>query len=151
MGSSCRNKKRIFDEIRKVWVAATGEEQVRQWWIRHMVCKLQYPKGAFVVEKRLKELPFSLSREAPNRRVDILVLGKGDPPFPLLLLECKEQGVIEDALNQVIGYNHFVGAPCVAVVNAAQVRFGRWDRAKNQYVFYPFLPSYQELMQWVRY
>ncbi len=153
MASSSRNRKLVFDVIRQSWVKATPEEQVRQLWIQRMVHQLEYPRELFVVEKGIKDLPFATSKEAPNRRLDILVCGKGSPPsdpfFPLLLLECKQGTLSEDALNQVIGYNHFIKAPFVAAVNLSEVQLRVYDRTENQYIFCSFLPSYKELMQWV--
>ena len=153
MASSSRNRKLVFDEIRQSWVKATPEEQIRQLWIQRMVHQLHYPRELFVVEKGLKDLPFVTSKEVPNRRLDILVFGKGTsssvPLFPLLLLECKQGALSEDALNQVIGYNHFIKAPFVAAVNLTQVQLRVYDGAKNQYIFCSVLPSYKELMQWV--
>ena len=149
MASSSLNRKLIFDEIRKSWVKATPEEQVRQQWIQRMVHLLGYPKELLVVEKGIGELPHLAATQVPNRRLDILCYGKVGSLFPLLLIECKDLPLSEGALNQVIGYNHFVKAPFVATVNLREVQLGIFDEAKNQYQFCPFLPSYKELMQWV--
>lgn len=150
MVSSSQNRKLIFDEIRKSWVKATPEEEVRQQWIQRMTQQLGYPKELLVIEKALGELPHLHSTQVPNRRLDILCYGKESSLFPLLLMECKEAPLTEDALNQVIGYNHFVKAAFVATANLTQVQVGFFDQAKNQYIFCHFLPSYKELIQWVK-
>src|SRR5579863_8219661 len=121
MGSSSLNDARIFDEIRQIWVRATPEERVRQRWIRRMTGELGYPRELLVVEKAMSELPHLALGEVPDRRLDILCYGKGIHPdyslFPLLLLECKEGPLTTSAVNQVIGYNYYVKARGVAVVN----------------------------------
>src|SRR5690242_1968972 len=125
MGLSSQNRKLVFDEIRSLWVKATPEELVRQRWIRRMVDELGFPKELIVVEKGIQELPHLAFRKAPERRLDILCYGKGeDSLFPLLLIECKEGKLSESAINQVLGYNHFVEAPFVAVVSDNEVRLG---------------------------
>jgi len=149
--SSNRGRGKIFDGMRQAWVAATPEECVRQQWLRRMVDHLGYPAGLLVVEKQLKELPHLCGAEVPDRRLDILCYGKrGDTLFPLLLLECKEGALKEDAVNQVIGYNYHVGAQFIAVVNMNGVRLGCIDFEKNEYTFCSFLPPFKELMQWVK-
>ncbi len=142
----------VFDEIRQSWVKATPEELVRQQWIKRLVHQLGFPRELLVVEKGIKELPHITSSEAPDRRLDILCYGKGitHPLFPLLLIECKDERLTEGAVNQVIGYNHHVKAHFVAVVNLDEARLGYFDGAKNQYIFCSFVPSFKELMQWVK-
>jgi len=57
---------------------------------------------------------------------------------PLLLIECKKGD--EEAEGQVMGYNHFIGAPFVAVA-----------RKGAAYLIHPerldFIPSYPQLME----
>jgi hypothetical protein len=149
MDLSSLNRKLVFDPIRQIWVKATPEEQVRQQWLKRMIFQLGYPKELLVIEKGIKELPHICAAEVPDRRLDILCYGKGGSLFPLLLMECKNKPLTEGAVNQVIGYNYYVKAPFAAAVNLDEVRLGYFDRAENRYVFCSFLPSFQELMQWV--
>ncbi len=147
------SKKLIFDEIRQDWVRATPEEIVRQQWLKRLTHQLGFPRELIAVEKKLKELPHLNCSEVPDRRLDILSYGKEAAPscslFPLLLIECKDETLSEDAVNQVIGYNHHVKAPFIAAVNLEEVHFGTFDRSENKYIFRSFLPSFKELMQWV--
>lgn len=139
--------KQIYDEIRQEWVKATPEELVRQQWIHRMVYQLGYPKELIVVEKAIGELPHLSGTDAPDRRLDILCYGKD--LLPLLLVECKADLKAEDAVNQVIGYNHHVKAHFAAAVGPDQVRLGYFDAPTNKYMFCSFLPSFKELLQWV--
>jgi hypothetical protein len=154
MGSSSPNKSLVYDQVRLSWVRATPEELVRQHWLNWMIHRLQYPKELLVVEKEIKELPHLSAISVPDRRVDILCYGKGIHPshslFPLVMIECKDGRLTDAAFDQVIGYNHFVGARFVAVVNLDEVRLGFYDAIKKKYEFNSVLPSFQELMQWVR-
>ena len=150
MVSSNRNKQLIYDEIRQCWVRATPEEKVRQRWLQTMVHRLQYPRELIVVEKKIGELPSLCSADVPDRRVDILCYRKEIHLLsPLILIECKGEPLTDAAVDQVIGYNHYVKAPFVAVVNLEQVRLGAFDVEKKKYVFSSIFPSYTELMQWI--
>lgn len=149
MGSSSPSKHQIFDEVRRRWVKATPEEQVRQQWLRWMIHKQGYPKELLAVEKEIKELPHLFGKNVPDRRIDILCYG-GVSLDPLLMIECKAEKLSEEAINQAIGYNHHVKAPFIAIANLEEMRFGHWDDGKKKYEFYPVLPAYKELMKWIR-
>jgi len=154
MGSSSPNRGFVYDKVRLCWVKATPEEQVRQQWLNWMVDGLQYPKELLVVEKELKALPHLFGKDVPERRIDILCYGKAihpsHPLYPLVMIECKDESLTHQAIDQVIGYNHHVKAYFVAVVNFEEVRFGFFDTNRKEYQFYSVLPSFKELIQWVR-
>jgi len=143
MGSYCPSD--VFDPVRACWVRATPEEQVRQRWLKRMIDYLGYPKQLLVVEKEIKRLPHLSSVELPERRVDILSYKKeGERLKPLLLIECKEGALSEEALSQVLGYNHYIKASCVAIVNAEEVCFAAVGIGKR----FSSLPSFKEMNQW---
>lgn len=162
MGSSSPSKQQVFDEVRRRWVKATPEEQVRQQWLRWMIHKQGYPRELLAVEKEIKELPHLFGKVVPDRRIDILCYAQvdsnfestwaygGGSLFPLLMVECKAEKLSEEAINQAIGYNHHVKAPFIAIANLEEMRFGHWDDGKKKYEFYPVLPAYKELMKWIR-
>ena len=105
----------LYDPIRKSFVKKTPEEEVRQSLLVKMIQELGYPLSLIAVEK---ELP------TPKRRLDILchALIAGEI-HPLLLIECKAVPLNEKALWQVVGYNTFVSAPFIAIVNEKQILF----------------------------
>jgi hypothetical protein len=154
MGSFSPNRSLVYDEVRLCWVKATPEEQVRQQWLKWMIHKLQYPKELLVVEKELKELPHLFGTTVPERRIDLLCYGKGIHPsyplYPLLMVECKDKRLTHKAVSQAIGYNHHVKACFVAVVNLKEVRLAVFNANEKEYQFFPVLPSFKELMQWVQ-
>ena len=150
MESSCRNKvDLLFDEVRKVWVKATPEECVRQKVLRRMVHELLFPKALIVVERELQRLPAAAS--SPQRRVDILCYGRGkDSLYPLLLVECKQDTIDWRAEQQVVGYNAHVRACFVGLASRNEERFGYLDKRQKKYIFHPGLPSFQDLISWVK-
>lgn len=140
----------IYCPFRKEHVAAQPEEVVRQNLLGLMTEKLGYPKGCIVIEKALSQLPHlpvSLRKGAPDRRVDILVY-RNHPEkglVPLLLIECKAVPLKHAALQQVVGYNHYVGAPYVAIANADRLFMGWHEGVNRELRTIDFLPTYQEL------
>lgn len=132
--------RQIFDEVRKKWVAATPEEIVRQSWLQKMVSCLGYPRSLLAVEKQLASLPGRVM--PPKRRADI-VCYRSDMT-PLLLIECKADDLSQEALNQVLGYNDYVGAKYVAVASHKAILL-RYALSCPRCVI-DRLPTYQELV-----
>ena len=153
MESSSQTKSLIYDEIRKKWITATPEELVRQSLLKKMMGELSFPRELIAVEKSLKEMPHLShyhSLALPSRRMDIVCFGKGIHPkfslYPLLVIECKEdQKEAKSAMDQVMGYNHYLQAYFVAVAHPGGVEVGYKD--SHQYSFLSYLPSFQDLLQ----
>ncbi len=140
--------KQVYDNIRQQWVAATPEEIVRQRWIQKMVRELGFPKELLVIERELKMLPHLKEHPhpLPNRRVDLLSFGKGATEiFPLLLIECKDELLSQQALDQALAYNTFVQAYYVAIVNQDQIRL-KYNLACSKCEI-GHLPNFNDLME----
>lgn len=137
-----RQRGKLYDPLREIWVVATPEEVVRQRLLHAMIHQLGYPKHLLAVEKQLSELPNLTGGDpAPMRRADILCYSDFcEELAPLLLIECKEVSPDEDAHRQVLGYNHFVRAPFVAVAGPNEVELIFPERV-------PYLPLYADLQE----
>ncbi len=122
---------------------------MRQGVIALMTQKLGYPINLIAVEKSLQQLPhLEKNHRLPLRRADVLCFAKSaDSLYPLLLIECKAVKLNAKVINQVVGYNHFVKARYVAVVNADEVLTGWRDSKTKSYRFIKGLPPYSELIQ----
>ncbi len=134
--------------IRRIWVAATPEEQVRQQLLQWMIESLGYPRGYLTVEQSLKELPHLTHSplNIPARRADILCYAKDTSLFkPLLLVECKAVPLTDTMVRQVVGYNQFVQATYVVLANAQEVRTGFLNASTGQYEFVSGLPQYEKI------
>ncbi|MCH9613151.1 MAG: hypothetical protein SP1CHLAM54_01470 [Chlamydiia bacterium] len=118
------------------------EERVRQSLIAHMKDSLGYPSSLIVVERALALLPHLKGRDVPNRRLDLMCLEKGSMR-PLLLIECKAERLNESAVDQVFGYNYFVGACCVGLVSKGEAAF--FWKGEEGYKKMEGVPTYQEL------
>lgn len=134
-------------------MASLPEELIRQRLLRHMLEDKGFPASLIAVEKALKQMPHLSGVNPlyiPSRRADIICYGKGIHPeydlYPLLLIECKAVKLTPRVINQVAGYNQFVKAFFIAIVNDHEIQTGWFDSKKKEYVFVKTLPSYQDLM-----
>ena len=94
---------------RRRWVAATPEEQVRQYSL-YVLRQMGYSPAHIAVERAF----YYLSR---RKRLDVLVCDVKMRPF--LLLECKRSDApLSDAdLTQLLSYNAYWKAPAMAIFN----------------------------------
>lgn len=143
--------------IRNRLVKATPEEKVRQNLLRLMIEQLGYSPNLIILEKKLSQLPHlrsALPTEIPDRRLDLLVMAKGIHPheslYPLLLVECKAEKITDQALRQVIGYNHFLQAYYFALACSDEIRTGWYDRSLGDYRIVRGLPPFQALVEGIR-
>ncbi len=127
------------------------EEIVRQCLLAKMTQELGYPKECLVLEREISGLPHlqGAPLKIPQRRVDILCFAKSQQAeanlFPLLLIECKAVPLQSYMLKQLIGYNYYIQACFVALVNGQECRLG-WQDSRNEYQFQSVLPSYADLL-----
>lgn len=135
--------------IRKIEVAPTPEEWVRQRLLDLMVNHLKYPSSGFAVEQALSSLPHIAEKAAlPLRRADIIFFGKkaeGESLLPLLLIECKAHPLNAPTISQVIGYNYHLEACAIAIANQTEIQTGLYDPEMQKYQFFKGLPSFSEL------
>lgn len=107
---------RLICRVRKIPVADSPEERVRQTLISHMIGPAGYPSSLLAVEVPLKNLVGPSNRPPPRRRIDIVCYyptQEGLKPF--LLVECKAVMPRAAALRQLNGYNLFLQAPVIAL------------------------------------
>ncbi len=135
----------VFDEIRGKHVPATPEELIRQSLLYIMIYRLHFPKELIAIEKQLSELPHLNGLSSlPERRADIICFANNIHPdyplYPLLLVECKEGKVSREAIEQALGYNHYVKAPYIAVAGSDGVQLIHPQKVL-------FLPSYHQLLE----
>lgn len=141
---------RLFDPVRRKFVAATAEEMVRQSLLRRMLGELGFPKGLIAVERGIASLPHVSPGADPERRLDLLCFACHIHPehevYPLLLVECKAEEVDAEAEAQAIGYNHWVRAPYICLAGREGEKTLWFDPVQCDYVSIPFLPSFRELL-----
>lgn len=101
---------RIYDAVRRQYVALTPEEWVRQHCI-HWLISRGYPLGRCSVEKSLQ-----IGSET-TMRYDVLWMD--DQLNPFLLIECKAPtlALTDAVVRQSAWYNHTLKAPFIFMTN----------------------------------
>lgn len=102
---------RIFDPVRRSWIALTPEEWVRQHCLNWLLQR-GYPLGRCSVERRVDGKAHSAAQ-----RFDLLWRDGRLEPF--LLIECKAASISinDDTLRQTSWYNLTLKAPYILLTN----------------------------------
>jgi hypothetical protein len=136
--SVVRGERRIFDPIRKKYVALTPEEHVRQAFIHFLMAEKGFPAGLLMVEHSLKVNGLS-------RRCDIVACNRAG--MPLLLVECKAPDVklSNDTFAQAARYNLTLRVPYLAVTNGNSAYCCRVSFDTGSVEFLQNFPCYNEI------
>lgn len=131
---------RIFDPLRKKWVALTPEEWVRQNFLAYLVACKKYPKSLIKVEESIKAFD-------KTRRCDAVIYS--NQIKALAILECKAPGIkiTDKTFRQIAVYNSKVGAPFLFVTNGIDHFCCQINLSTNQYTFRDHIPDYAELAE----
>jgi len=129
---------RIFDEVRKKYVALTPEEWVRQHFIMYLINQKQVPAGLIILEKQL-------IMNKMSRRPDILIHNRQGEA--VMIVECKapEVNITQDTFDQVARYNSVLSVQYLVVTNGLQHFCCQMDYKGNTYRFLEEIPGYNEM------
>ena len=129
---------RIFDEVRKKYVALTPEEWVRQHFIMYLIKQKQVPAGLIILEKQL-------IMNKMSRRPDILIHNRQGEA--VMIVECKapEVNITQDTFDQVARYNSVLSVQYLVVTNGLQHFCCQMDYQGNTYRFLEDIPEYNEM------
>lgn len=124
---------KIFDLVRKKYVALTPEEWVRQHLIHYLNKEKGYPAGLMMVEKEFKYNSLS-------KRADIVVCHRSGKP--LLMAECKSADVeiTQGVFDQAMRYNLKMDVTTMILSNGLRHFCFRLDKAKGTYVALTEIP-----------
>ncbi len=117
-----------------------------------LVKQLGFPVGHLAVEVSLRNMPHLAHQVAlpPQRRADIVCYAAGIHPshslYPLLLVECKAVPLHDRVIRQTVGYNAYVQARYIALVNEEHEKLGYWDTEAGAYRFLEAVPPIEVLL-----
>ncbi|MDO4213465.1 MAG: type I restriction enzyme HsdR N-terminal domain-containing protein [Bacteroidales bacterium] len=129
--------KQIWDPLRKKYVTATPEEQVRQWFITQLRDLFGVPMGLMMSEA---PLTFGLKKF----RADIVVYDR--QLRPLLIVECKRPEVQIDAevSRQALRYNSALDVEFIVLTNGNLTYL--YERKGESFVPCDKVLSYEEMI-----
>ena len=129
------NHSEIFCLSRKMFVALTPEEWVRQHFINFLITYFSYPKGMIRVEYTLKYLEVL-------KRTDMVIFSQDGKSF--MVVECKSYKIKlgTKTVSQLAQYNKILNAKYLFITNGMQ-HFG-WKKTGKNYKIINFLPHYEK-------
>lgn len=112
--------KEFFDPVRKKWVPATSEEEVRQQFIQFLLMVKQIPISHISVEREI-------SVNGLSRRYDLVVFD--DQGAPWMVIECKAPHITltQEVMEQAGRYNKTLHAPIIGITNGVEHKFFQID------------------------
>lgn len=128
----------IFDPVRRIFVALTPEEWVRQNFIQFLVQEKNIPLSLIGVEK-------THTLYKMKRRSDLLIFG--DQGLPVMVVECKAPTVkiSQKSFDQVARYNIILKVKYLVVTNGLQHICSLIDFEQGTYSFLEEIPDYSVL------
>lgn len=137
-------KLKIFHLVSRPKMRNSKEECLRQQLLTYLVDIKKFPKSLMVQERKISTLPNLIRKCHLSRRVDLLVY---TPEFkPLLLIECKAVAITINAIKQVLGYNYYIGAPYVGIINQQECIL-QWEEGSSvSYPSWEAFPCYDTCM-----
>jgi len=132
------DEKKIFDDVRKKYIALTPEEWVRQHIVRYLIKEKNYPGSLFAIETGTK-----YNRMA--KRTDIVVYNPDG--HVVLLIECKAPGVAinQNPFNQIAMYNKELRGKFLIVTNGISHYCCEMDYVNGDHKFLEDIPDYDSI------
>jgi type I site-specific restriction endonuclease len=133
-----KEKKYIFDEIRRRYVQLTPEEWVRQHVVKYLVGVKNFPQVLIAVEKGFKQL-------RRKQRYDLLIYDRKGQP--LMIVECKAPTVEinQNAFDQASRYNVKHKAPFLLITNGRKHYCCQLNLISKQYSFLQEIPDFNDM------
>ncbi len=129
---------KIFDPLRKKYVALTPEEYVRQHFISMMAKMLHYPPS-------LTSNEVSIKMNGMSRRCDTVVFQPNGTPLLIVEYKAPDVKITQDTFDQIVRYNMVLKARYLVVSNGLTHYCCAIDYANNRYDFIPQIPDYNDL------
>jgi type I site-specific restriction endonuclease len=131
-------KKLIFDNFRRRWVALTPEEWVRQNFVQYLTEEKHFPPSLVAIER-------SLRINQRDFRTDIVLFSKTGNP--LVVVECKapEVKISQQVFDQIARYNLDLRVSYLIVTNGLSHYCCRFDQQQLSYTFLAEIPDYNNV------
>jgi len=134
---SSKNKRLIFDDIRKKFVVLQPEEWVRQHCLQFLIQEKKYSKSLINVEKELLV-------NGLKKRYDIVVYNSDGSIH--VIVECKAPHILikQDTFDQIARYNLALKANYLMITNGLNHYYCTMDFENEHYKFLKELPEYNQ-------
>ena len=133
-----QGKPRIFDVLRRRFVAVTPEEWVRQHFIHYLIDHKGYPQALLANE-------ISLTLNGMWRRCDSVLYTADMQPRMIMEYKAPTVAITQEVFNQICAYNAVLRVPYLTVSNGLTHYFCHIDYDTNTTTFLPDIPEYSQL------
>lgn len=131
-------RRRIFDVLRRRYVALTPEEWVRQHFVHFLIGEKGYPQGLLANEVELRLGDKSL-------RCDTLLYSKEMTPRMIIEYKAPHIKIQQKTFDQVVAYNLLLHVDYLVVSNGMEHYCCRMDYERHSYMFLPDIPAHDAL------
>lgn len=129
---------KVFDRLRKKYVALTPEEYVRQHFTSWLSNGLHYPEPLMANEA-------SITLNDTRRRCDTVVFNPDGTPMMIVEYKAPTVRITQDVFDQIVRYNMVLRARYLVVSNGINHYCCRIDYEGDTYHFIPKVPDYHDL------
>jgi len=130
-------QQKVFDIVRKKYVALTPEEKVRQLLIHYLIQEKNYPKNLLVLEHEFR-------LNGLSKRADIVVMNTEGIPLMLIETKAPDVHVTQKAIDQIVPYNLHYKVKFLLITNGSE--FLMYRLQGDRVIQLPEIPFYNELL-----
>ncbi len=129
---------KIFDSLRRKFVALTPEEWVRQNFVSFLINDKGFPAG-------LMNNEIALTQNGISRRCDTLIADRHGNPFMIVEYKAPTIQISQKVFDQIVRYNMVLRAKYLVVSNGMNHYCCKINYATNSYSFLTDIPDYDSL------
>lgn len=129
------NELKVFDSIRKKWVALTPEEWVRQHFVNWLVETKGFPQSLIANEVEIK-------LNDTRKRCDTVVFDRMCQPLVIIEYKAPDIEISQSTFDQIVRYNMELKAKYLIVSNGKNTYCCAIDYKNNSYNFIRTIPDY---------
>ena len=129
---------RIFDRLRRKFVALTPEEQVRQCFVHYLISEKGFPQEVIANE-------VSIRLHNTSKRCDTVIYDSDLTPLVIVEYKAPAIDITPAVFEQIIRYNMALHARYLIVSNGLRHICCRIDYESRQYSFLKEVPEYREI------
>ena len=138
--TSENGKRRIFDILRRAYVALTPEEWVRQHFINYLVNEKGYPQSLMANETQIELNGMRL-------RCDTVVYDKNITPKVIIEYKAPTVAITQNVFAQIARYNLVLKVDYLIVSNGIKHYCCKMDYAANSFAFLQEIPEYKVIIE----
>lgn len=126
---------KVFDPLRRKYVALTPEEFVRQHFAAWLQSDLGYPSSMMANEVKVE-------LNGTSKRCDTIVYGPDGKPWMIVEYKAPDIKISQSVFDQIVRYNMELMAKYLVVSNGIEHFCCVMDYDSDSYNFIPRIPGY---------